>query len=136
MTKRTTDRNGEIKETQSLVMRVETTYRFVNVDNPEEYIEVIAYGDGVDTQDKAPGKAMTYADKYALLKAYKIITGDDPDQQASEPGQFNAPPKSSAATQKAVCAECGKSITLAERDYSIRKFKRSLCRDCQKLETF
>ena len=27
---------------------------------------------------------MTYADKYALLKAYKIITGDDPDQNASE----------------------------------------------------
>ena len=26
---------------------------------------------------------MTYADKYALLKAYKIVTGDDPDQEAS-----------------------------------------------------
>ena len=27
---------------------------------------------------------MTYADKYALLKAYKISTGDDPDQEASD----------------------------------------------------
>ncbi|MFR4146701.1 MAG: hypothetical protein ACLT1J_10535 [Mediterraneibacter gnavus] len=27
---------------------------------------------------------MTYADKYALLKAYKIITGDDPDQECSK----------------------------------------------------
>ena len=27
---------------------------------------------------------MTYADKYALLKAYKLITGDDPDQYPSE----------------------------------------------------
>ncbi len=26
---------------------------------------------------------MTYADKYALLKAYKIVTGDDPDQKHS-----------------------------------------------------
>ncbi len=26
---------------------------------------------------------MTYADKYALMKAYKIITGDDPDQNKS-----------------------------------------------------
>ena len=26
---------------------------------------------------------MTYADKYALLKAYKIVTGEDPDQQHS-----------------------------------------------------
>ena len=27
---------------------------------------------------------MTYADKYALMKAYKIITGEDPDQSASQ----------------------------------------------------
>jgi len=27
---------------------------------------------------------MTYADKYALMKAYKIITGDDPDQDPSK----------------------------------------------------
>ena len=47
----------------------------------------MTFGDGVDTQDKAPGKAMTYGDKYALLKAYKIVTGDDPDQNASEPQQ-------------------------------------------------
>lgn len=26
---------------------------------------------------------MTYADKYALMKAYKIVTGDDPDQHHS-----------------------------------------------------
>ena len=65
-------------------MRVETIYRFVNIDKPDEFIETTTYGDGVDSQDKAPGKAMTYGDKYALLKAYKIATGDDPDQNASE----------------------------------------------------
>ena len=57
----------------------------MNIEKPEEYIEITTYGDGVDTQDKAPGKAMTYSDKYALLKAYKIQTGDDPDQNMSEP---------------------------------------------------
>ena len=66
-----------------IVLRIETTYRFVNIENPEEFIEITTYGDGIDTQDKAVGKAMTYADKYALLKAYKIITGDDPDQEHS-----------------------------------------------------
>lgn len=72
-------------EKRSLFLRVETTYRFVNAENPDEYIDITSYGDGVDSQDKAPGKAMTYADKYALLKAYKIQTGDDPDQEASAP---------------------------------------------------
>lgn len=65
-------------------MRVETVYRFVNIDKPDEFLETTTYGDGMDSQDKAPGKAMTYADKYALLKGYKIVTGDDPDQHASE----------------------------------------------------
>ena len=76
---------GEEKETRRLWLRVETVYRFVNTEAPDEYIEITTYGDGVDSQDKAPGKAMTYSDKYALLKAYKIQTGDDPDANASEP---------------------------------------------------
>ena len=71
-------------ERKSLYLRLKTVYRFVNMENPDEYIDITTYGDGVDTQDKATGKAMTYSDKYALLKAYKIQTGDDPDQNASE----------------------------------------------------
>ena len=85
--------NGNTKETQKLFMRLETVYRFVNIEKPDEYIDITTYGDGVDSQDKATGKAMTYADKYALLKAYKIITGDDPDQNKSEEGKFSARPK-------------------------------------------
>lgn len=76
--------NGQESETSKFFMRVETVYRFVNIENTDEFVEVTTYGDGVDSGDKAPGKAMTYGDKYALLKAYKIITGDDPDQTASE----------------------------------------------------
>ena len=75
--------NGETKERKQQFMRLRTRYRFVDVEKPADYIDVVTYGDGVDPQDKAPGKAMTYADKYALLKAYKIMTGDDPDQKAS-----------------------------------------------------
>lgn len=71
-------------ERKSLYLRLKTIYRFVNMEKPDEYIDITTYGDGVDSQDKATGKAMTYSDKYALLKAYKIQTGDDPDQNASE----------------------------------------------------
>lgn len=75
--------NGNVTKGNQIFLRIETTYKFVNIENPEESIEITTYGDGIDTQDKAPGKAMTYADKYALLKAYKIITGEDPDQEHS-----------------------------------------------------
>ena len=75
--------NGQVTEGNQLFMRIEVEYTFVNVEKPDEQTQIISYGDGIDTQDKAPGKAMTYADKYALLKAYKIVTGEDPDQQHS-----------------------------------------------------
>lgn len=68
---------------KNLYMRIKTTYAFVNLDNPSEKITMTTYADGIDSGDKATGKAMTYSDKYALLKAYKIATGDDPDKDAS-----------------------------------------------------
>lgn len=74
---------GEITRSTKQFMRLEITYRFVNIEKPDEFIDIISYGDGIDSQDKAPGKAMTYGDKYALLKAYKIETGDDPDKETS-----------------------------------------------------
>lgn len=78
-----TEYNGNITRSNTLFMRLEIIYRFVNIDNPSEFIDIKTYGDGLDTGDKAPGKAMTYGDKYALLKAYKLSTGDDPDKDAS-----------------------------------------------------
>lgn len=74
---------GDVQK--KLFERIKTTYRFVNMDKPDEFVDIISYGDGIDSQDKSVGKGMTYADKYALLKAYKIITGEDPDQDPSDP---------------------------------------------------
>ena len=71
-------------ETENFIIRIKTVYRFINIDKTDEFIDITTYGDGVDNQDKAPGKAMTYPDKYALLKAYKISTGDDPDNNKSK----------------------------------------------------
>lgn len=80
---KTTEYQGTKKESTSLYMRIKVIYRFVNIENPQEYIDTVVYGDGIDTGDKAPWKAMTYADKYALMKVYKISTWDDPDKEAS-----------------------------------------------------
>ena len=44
-----------------------------------------AVGMGIDDNDKAMGKAYTYAIKYALLKLFRLRYGDDPDAKASEP---------------------------------------------------
>lgn len=63
---------------------VDVIYHMVNVDDPSDFIEVASAGSGVDTQDKGIGKAMTYAYKYALLRAFAIPTGEDPDKVSSD----------------------------------------------------
>ena len=88
-----TEYQGKATKTNSLFMRIEAIYRFVNIDMPEQYIDIKSYADGIDTGDKATGKAMTYADKYALMKAYKISTGDDPDKDPSPENGYAKKPK-------------------------------------------
>jgi hypothetical protein len=54
---------------------------WVNAENPEEQINVPWYAQGIDTAgEKGVGKALTYAEKYFLLKQFNIATDkDDPD---------------------------------------------------------
>lgn len=63
---------------------VKMTLRIINIDKPDEFIDVESYGRGLDSADKGFGKASTYARKYALLNAYKIATGEDPDKDKSK----------------------------------------------------
>lgn len=81
--------NGNTTKTTTFFTRVQTEYTFINIDKPEERFTTTVFSEGIDTGDKGSGKAMTYADKYALMKAYKISTGDDPDQNGSEENHYN-----------------------------------------------
>ena len=131
--------NGKITKKTTFFERIETVYRFVNTDDPTDFIETTTFAEGIDSQDKGSGKAMTYADKYALMKAYKISTGDDPDQTASEDVNYTR-----KATPAPKCADCGGMLyPVKKRDgtmwnvndmaeYSRRRFDRCLCADCMK----
>lgn len=131
--------NGRVTKKTTFFERIETVYRFVNTDDPTDFIETTTFAEGIDSQDKGSGKAMTYADKYALMKAYKISTGDDPDQTASEDVNYTH-----KATPAPKCADCGEMLyPIKKRDgtmwsvndmaeYSRRRFDRCLCADCMK----
>jgi hypothetical protein len=97
--------NDQVTERQENFMRIQTGYRFVNIHNPSEFIETISYGDGIDSGDKAPGKAMTYSDKYALMKTYKIETGEDPDND--NPGTIKGKASSETSATKATTQTTG-----------------------------
>lgn len=94
------------------------TVRFVNVDQPTDFFDVPTFGYGIDPQDKGPGKAMSYAVKYALLKALGLETGDDPDTE-SVPFTRDDPavPKFDAkAAADRVIAKLKKAKTVASLD--------------------
>ena len=56
------------------------SFTWVNAENPEEQIECAWMGQGLDDGEKGVGKALTYAEKYFLLKFFNIATDkDDPD---------------------------------------------------------
>ena len=52
--------------------------------NQTTTMEFEGYGTGIDSGDKASGKALTAAVKYALFKGFRLQYSDDPDAEASE----------------------------------------------------
>ena len=118
------------------ITHVDVMYRLVNVENPEEYIDIASCGDGADSQDKGSGKAMTYAFKYMWLRAFALPTGEDPDKISSAELDEKL---------KYVCADCGIPISntktrsgeIWEADkiaaYAEQRHHRVLCPDCIKV---
>lgn len=86
----------------SRLATVDTKYRIQNIEDKDDYVIATSSGTGVDTQDKAVGKAMTYSYKYLLLRTFAIPTGEDTDKISSDvySEQFNqkAPKKTRMAS--------------------------------------
>ena len=60
--------------------QLEMTFTWVNVEAPDDKISCGWYGQGLDSGEKGVGKALTYAEKYFILKFFNIPTDkDDPD---------------------------------------------------------
>lgn len=72
------------EEGLTYVDTIKMTVRIVDIDDTTQFIDIESFGKGIDSGDKGFGKASTYARKYALLNAYKIATGEDPDAEKSK----------------------------------------------------
>ena len=116
--------NGNVTKKTTFYIKIRTKYRFVNIEKPEEYIETETISDGIDSGDKGGGKAMTYGDKYALMKVYKISTGEDPDQTASVETKYTqntrekapkTPENQSDGNQRATAAQIKTIGIMAEK---------------------
>lgn len=81
---------GKVKQKTQVFLRAKTKYMLMHTSG--QWITFVGEGHGIDTGDKAAGKATTYALKYALLYLFMIPVGhiDDADTDAS-PGQEETP---------------------------------------------
>ena len=121
-----------------------------------EAVDLFGMGSGQDAADKAVMKAQTAAIKYAFMLSLCIATGDDPEADAGtdernygEPQYQQQYPRQAARkatppaagqdngngeTNGAICVACGREITPKVLQYSLARYKRPLCMECQKKE--
>lgn len=89
---------------------VSMVVRFANIDDPKDFIDVPSLGYGIDSQDKGPGKAISYCVKYALLKALGLETGDDPDMDQTTEHKMLAPDGTEVLTLDDALKTCADAI--------------------------
>jgi len=66
------------KGEHQFLISVKLEITFVDIESGESFTATF-YGDGADGSDKGIYKALTGAQKYALMKTFLVATGDDPE---------------------------------------------------------
>lgn len=76
------DKDGKpvVKTSMGYCCTILAKFYFVNSDNPSDRFFAHGLGQGIDSQDKAVGKAMSYSKKNALIWAMLLEGGDDPEK--------------------------------------------------------
>lgn len=153
-------KNSKGKDKIDFLVWGQASYTWINAEKPEEREQVsFAYfGQQGDDLSQAYGTALTYAERYFLLKYFGIPTDDDdadarrynnrPDpapqqnynqqqqnyqQQNRQPQQQNYNKQQNYnQPQSGGCASCGADVPDNVKKYSMSKFKKVLCYNCQK----
>ena len=134
------------------IATIEVAVVFHNCLFPEEMVGTESVGMGIDDNDKAMGKAYTYAVKYALLNLFRLRFGDDPDFEASKPLHVEKPkeekegkkitPKEEKPVEKLqkpskkTTSGMDKPMTEAQRDYILGMMKQHNVNEKEILEKF
>lgn len=123
-------------------------------------VRAIVRGEALDSGDKASNKALAIALKYVATQTFMIPTEDAKDPDEVTPNVETAVTSKPAvkpvakatpsideildevpteevwrnSTGRATCTTCGKAVSQAEEDYSLKNFNKILCLPCQAKE--
>jgi hypothetical protein len=102
--------NAQPKEEGAKQFRYEATYDFTfcNIEDRADSLVIRIQSHAMDNADKAPGKALSYAKKYALLKLFELETGEDEESRYNPEGMDD----DDLADSLAAINEAGDELTL------------------------
>lgn len=103
------------KGTQTIVT-ARYTWRFIDGDTGET-LDIQTLGSGADSGDKHVYKSSTGALKYALLTAFLIPTGDDPENDSGDAAVARAAEKIFGGSVKTAAKPAAKASSLEEVDF-------------------
>ncbi|MCG2086117.1 ERF family protein [Staphylococcus epidermidis] len=110
--------------TSEFIVEMKLTYVWINADKPEEQFEVTFYAVGQqDDVSKAHGTALTYAERYFLMKFFNIPTDED-DADAKEKQERYA--TSSNQLKELLRQEADSFIEIAERSNAESKYQEQI----------
>jgi len=77
------EENGKMVGNKQHLYAANYNIHFVNIEDPNDRITSVVEAHANDTGDKAPGKALTYATKSAILKVFCLETGENEESRAA-----------------------------------------------------
>ncbi|OHR77403.1 ERF family protein [Staphylococcus sp. HMSC34B12] len=118
--------------TSEFIVEMKLTYVWINADKPEEQFEVTFYAVGQqDDVSKAHGTALTYAERYFLMKFFNIPTDEDDADAKQKQEKYNKVSNQTVGVLKQeilkfvdLMESLGKEVTQqqAERTFGIQNY--------------
>ncbi|MCF1617175.1 ERF family protein [Tetragenococcus koreensis] len=106
------------------IVKLKLTYKWINADNPQEVLEVPFFAVGQqDDVSKAHGTALTYAERYFLMKFFNIPTDED-DADAKQKQERYA--TSNNQLKELLRQEADSFIEIAERSNAASKYQEQI----------
>lgn len=107
--------NTKGQEKLDFIVQAQMTYKWVNAENPADFIEVpwVMIGQQADDISKAVGTAMTYNERYFLLKQFGLPTDeDDADAKTQDSAYGSKATKSQTTNRKLSDAQVKRLIAI------------------------
>lgn len=130
--------DAPIDRAKQVLTRVYIKLTAINVDKPEETVEVHTTGDGSDNGDKSPYKGMTGALKYACIFMFMLPQGDDPEDTRDKVKKVPVEVElweDRVAEKDGICSYCNndkKPIKIGDKYKWLIGEKKAFHKECQK----